>query len=173
VADSAKQARFEQAVMPYFDAAYNLARWLTRNPADADDVVQEAFLRAFQSFDNLRMPDAKPWLFAIVRNCCFTRLKKLRPFVELNESAPIASTDLDPEALQFQRVDAETLEAGMRKLPEEFREALVLREMEDLSYKEIADVTGVAIGTVMSRLSRARRQLQQHLAVPEKQESPR
>ena len=122
---------------------------------------------------NLRLPDAKPWLFAIVRNCCFTRLKKLRPFVELNESAPIPSSDPDPEAIQFQRVDAETLEAGLRKLPEEFREALVLREMEDLSYKEIADVTGVAIGTVMSRLSRARRQLQQHLAVPEKQESPR
>lgn len=140
-------------VLPHLDAAYNLARWLARSGADAEDVVQEAFLKAFQSFDQHRGTDARPWLFAIVRNCCYTMLKKKKQWVPLDESAPSQEPPI---------VQTEAIEDALRKLPPEFREAIVLREMEDFSYKEIAEVTQVPIGTVMSRLSRARRLLQEH-----------
>ena len=150
-----KRRRFEQMVLPHFDAAYNLARWLARSGADADDVVQEAFLKAFQSFDNHRGgADARPWLFAIVRNCCYTMLRKNKQWVPLDESA---------QAHEDPILASAAIEDALRALPPEFREVIVLREMEDFSYKEIAEVTGVPIGTVMSRLSRARRQLQEHV----------
>jgi RNA polymerase sigma-70 factor (ECF subfamily) len=169
VADPAKLARFEQAVMPHFDAAYNLARWLTRSPGDADDVVQEAYLRAFTFFDGFRGGDAKAWLFSIVRNTGYSWLRKNRAqdlMTEFDETMH-GDTAPSPEALQLRRADAETVRDALAKLPAEFREVLVLREMEELSYKEIADVTGIAIGTVMSRLSRARKRLHDQLVVPE------
>jgi len=175
VADSTKLTRFETAVMPHFDAAYNLARWLTHSVHDADDVVQEAYLRAFTFFDSFHGGDGRGWLLSIVRNTCFTWLRKNRAqelmteFDETFHSAAVQSPN--PETLQLRRVDAEILREGLNKLPAEFREVLVLRELEDLSYKEIAGITGVALGTVMSRLSRARRRLHECLAVPAGQES--
>ncbi len=173
VADRVKLARFEQAVMPHFDAAYNLARWLTRSSGDADDVVQEAYLRAFTFFDSFRGGDGRAWLFSIVRNTCYTWLRKNRAgdmMTEFDETA-YSTESSNPESLQLRRADAESVREALGKLPAEFREVLVLREMEELSYKEIADIAGIAIGTVMSRLSRARKRLHDHLAVAAGQES--
>lgn len=150
--------------MPHLDAAYRFARWLTRSPAEADDVVQEAFLRAFRGFDSLRGADARGWLLAIVRNCHATALKQQqrRGFVPLPEehdaqfgSETIAAVP-DPETASAAEDDNRTLARLIAALPEEHREVLLLREMEDMSYGEIATVTQVPIGTVMSRLSRAR-----------------
>ena len=126
------RVRFEATVLPHLDAAYRLARWLSPSAAEADDLVQDAVLRAFRGFDRLRAPDAKAWLLAIVRNCHRT------------------------SARQRRRHPAEPL-------PEDFREVLLLREVEDLSYREIAEVTAIPIGTVMSRLSRARALLRERL----------
>lgn len=159
-----KRGRFEAEVLPHLDAAYRFARWLSRSPGDADDVVQEAILRAFRGFDALRGSDVKAWLLAIVRNCHSTALKQQqrRAFVPLPEEgderdghAMIATTP-DPETAAMRRDEKRTLDGLMRALPEEHREVLVLRELEDMDYREIATVTNVPIGTVMSRLARAR-----------------
>jgi RNA polymerase sigma-70 factor, ECF subfamily len=162
---------FERIVMPHLGAGYNLARWLTRNDHDAEDVVQEAYLRALRSFDRYRGGDARSWVLTIVRNTCYTWLRQNRAA----EPAPggdagddgVAEVPGDPAAqpeVQFLRdVDRQLLRAALEALPAEFREALVLRELEGLSYKEIADIADVPLGTVMSRLARARRQLQQAL----------
>jgi RNA polymerase sigma factor (sigma-70 family) len=159
-----RRVRFDAEVMPHLDAAYRFARWLVRSPADADDVVQEAVLRAFRGFDALRGTDVKSWLFAIVRNCHLTALAKRerRPLVPLpDEHEPwdgpaMVSTAPGPEAETMRRDDERTLDRLLAMLPEEQREVLVLREIEDLDYREIASVTSVPIGTVMSRLARAR-----------------
>jgi RNA polymerase sigma factor (sigma-70 family) len=159
-----RRARFEAEVLPHLDAAYRYARWLSRSPADADDVVQEAMLRAFRGFDSLRGSDVKAWLLTIVRNCHSTALKQQqrRAFVPLPEEhdaadgyAMIATTP-DPESASIRRDHEHTLDRLMSTLPEEHREVLVLREIEDMDYREIATVTNVPIGTVMSRLARAR-----------------
>src|SRR3984957_10811687 len=159
-----KRGRFEAQVLPHLDAAYRFARWLARNPGDADDVVQEAFLRAFRACDSLRGSDAKAWLLAIVRNCTATALKgqQRRAFVELPtdeepvvDEAMIATTP-DPESAAMRREDERTLDRLMASLSAEHREVLVLREIEDMDYREIATVTNLPIGTVMSRLARAR-----------------
>jgi RNA polymerase sigma-70 factor, ECF subfamily len=158
------RGRFEAQVMPHLDAAYRFARWLTRSPTEADDIVQEAFLRAFRSLDSLRGADARGWLLAIVRNCHFTarRQEQRRGFVPLPEeydaefgAGTIAAVP-DPESASAAEDDRRTLARLIEALPEEHREVLLLREMEDMSYGQIAAVTGVPIGTVMSRLSRAR-----------------
>ncbi len=153
------RARFEQQVLPHLDAAFNLARWLTRNDHDAEDVVQEALLRAYRFFDGLRGAP-RPWLLAIVRNACFSWLQANRPAelraidgLEQESDAP------GPEALAARDVDRRRLNEAIAALPVQFREVLVLRELEDLAYKEIARIAEIPIGTVMSRLSRARRQL--------------
>ena len=156
------RARFERQVLPHVDAAYNLARWLTHDDHDADDVLQEAMLRAFRHFAGLR-GEARPWLLAIVRNACWSWLRANRP-AEL----PAAEDELEsdapgPEALAAREFDRRTLNEAIAALPLPFREALVLRELEDLPYKEIAAIAGIPIGTVMSRLSRARKLLLQHL----------
>jgi RNA polymerase sigma-70 factor, ECF subfamily len=159
-----RRGRFEAQVMPHLDAAYRFARWLTRSPTEADDIVQEAFLRAFRSLDTLRGADARAWLLAIVRNCYVTALRQQqrRGFVPLPEeqSAEFGSETIaavpDPESASAAEDDRRTLGRLIAALPEEHREVLLLREMEDLSYGEIAAVTRVPIGTVMSRLSRAR-----------------
>jgi RNA polymerase sigma-70 factor (ECF subfamily) len=159
-----KRGRFEAQVMPHLDAAHRFARWLTRSPGDADDLVQEAFLRAFRGFDALRGSDVKAWLLAIVRNCHATALsqQQRRGYVPLPEehdaqfgSATIAATP-DPESASIEHDERRRLERLMAELPEEHREVLLLREMEEMSYREIAAVTQVPIGTVMSRLARAR-----------------
>lgn len=159
-----KRGRFEAEVLPHLDAAYRFARWLSHSPGDVDDVVQEAILRAFRGFDALRGGDVKAWLLAIVRNCHSTALKQQqrRAFVPLPEEndaqdgyAMIAPTP-DPESASIRQDDERTLDRLMSALPEEHREVLVLREIEELDYREIATVTNVPIGTVMSRLARAR-----------------
>ena len=149
--------------LPHLDAAYNLACWLSRSRADADDIVQEAMLRAFQALESLRGADAKPWLLAIVRNCARTHgsRKSRRAFDDLGpdhealESATL-ETPADPEIATIQSDHGRRLRATIAQLPVEFRETLILREMEDLSYRDIASITQVPIGTVMSRLARAR-----------------
>lgn len=163
-----KLARFEQTVMPHLDAAYNLARWLVRNNADAEDVVQEATLRAFKFFGGFHGRDARAWLLTIVRNTCYTWMQQNRAQQltdSLDEEAhQVADESLNPEALLLENLNVELLRQAMEELPLEFREVMVLRELEELSYKEIASIVDLPLGTVMSRLSRARKRLQQTLA---------
>jgi len=164
VAESNQLARFEQMVLPHLDAAYNLARWLTRNGHDAEDLVQEAYLRAFKFFGGFHGEDGRAWLLTIVRNCCYTWLKQNRRnelMAEPEEAEEIEDLKLNPEAALIQNVDHELLRHALDELPVEYREVLILRELEGFSYKEIADVANLPIGTVMSRLARARRRLQQ------------
>jgi RNA polymerase sigma-70 factor (ECF subfamily) len=159
---SERKRRFEQLVLPHFDAAYNLARWLTRNDQDARDVVQEAVLRAYRFFDGLR-GEAKPWLLAIVRNSCLTWLAANRPAENVgfeDGAVELLPSDEDgPEVLAARNFDRRMLNQAIAGLPAQFREVLILRELEDMSYKDIARVADVPIGTVMSRLARARRML--------------
>jgi len=163
-----KIGSFEQIVLPHLDAAYNLARWLTRNEHDAEDVVQEAYLRAFEFFSGFYGTDGRGWLLTIVRNTCFTWLRRNRagelstPFDEEIHREEVASPN--PEELFLENADRQHLQDALEELPIEFREALVLRELEGLSYKEIAGVSGVPLGTVMSRLARARDRLKDSLA---------
>jgi RNA polymerase sigma-70 factor (ECF subfamily) len=151
--DATRRERFERALLPHLDAAYNLARWLTGSGHEAEDAVQEACLRALEYFEGFRGEDGRAWLLAIVRNTCYDRLRRTRPTEELLDAADSAA---GPEALQLQAADRALVHRGMERLPAEYREALVLREMEGLSYREIARVAGVPVGTVMSRLARAR-----------------
>jgi RNA polymerase sigma-70 factor (ECF subfamily) len=160
---------FEQAVLPHLDAAYNLARWLMRNEQDAQDVAQEAYLRAFRFFPGFRGGDARAWLMKIVRNTCYTWLHANRPLQEATEfdenRFPPDSCAPNPEEAVLQN-DSDTLvRKALKMLPPNSREVLVLRELEGMSYKEIADITGMPIGTVMSSLSRARGRLRQVLAI--------
>jgi RNA polymerase sigma-70 factor (ECF subfamily) len=163
---SNRRRRFEQMVLPHFAAAYNLARWLTRNDHDAEDVVQEAVLRAYRFFDGLR-GEAKPWLLTIVRNSCFTWLHANRPAdtVEFDDGDPgLHAVDEDgPEAQAQRNFDRAMVNDTIAGLPVQFREVLILRELEDLSYKDIARIADMPIGTVMSRLARARRLLAESL----------
>ena len=159
-------------MLPHLDAAYRFARWLCRSPSDADDVVQEAFLRAFRAFDSLRGGDVKAWLFTIVRNCHATaRQQEQRratlPLPEDHEAqlrAAGAMDDASPDPANVSAADEEqrTLGRLIAALPDEHRQVLLLREMEDMSYREIAAVTQVPMGTVMSRLARARAALRGH-----------
>ena len=166
---TASRERFEQAVLPHLDAAYNLARWLTRNDEDAQDVTQESFLRAFRFFDGYQGGNMRAWLLTIVRNTCYTWLHQNRsaePAVEFDEEihSEEFSTSADPELQVLANADKATLQRALEELPEMFREVLVLREIEGMSYKEIADVASISIGTVMSRLARARTRLRQSLS---------
>ena len=163
--DRRHRHRFETVVLPHLDAAYALARWLTRNDADAADVVQEAFLRAFRYFDSYRDGDARSWLLQIVRRTCYS-------WVEQNRPADIVSLEAQPEfgdaaatasggaeAVLESRSDLRRLDQLIEVLPAPLREVIVLRELHELGYHEIAEITGVPIGTVMSRLHRARSSL--------------
>jgi RNA polymerase sigma-70 factor (ECF subfamily) len=157
------QAQFEQVVMPHLDAAYNLARWLTGNHHDAEDIVQEACVRAMRFAGGFRGGNGRAWLLAIVRNMTYTWLKKNRPNVIISMDDDELAEIEDPRGPTFERLDAGVLRAALGELPVEFREAIVLRDIEGFSYKEIAEVAEVPMGTVMSRLARARRQLQDYL----------
>lgn len=163
-----KVALFEQSVLPHLGAAYNLARWLVRNPADAEDVVQESYLRAFRFFGGYHGGDIRAWLLTIVRNTTYTWLQqnRSRELAEpINDEVEgIQDEALDPETLVIQSAGVEALREALNELPIEFREVIVLREFEELSYKEISAIAEIPIGTVMSRLARARRRLQEQLA---------
>lgn len=154
-----------EVLLSHLDSAYNLARWLVRNSDDADDVVQEAYLRAFQYADGFRGGDARAWLFTIVRNSAYTWLRKTRafePVTQFDEQATTIGVETpNPEQLLLQKADGRLVEQAMSQLPVRFREILILRELEGLSYKQIADVMGVPMGTVMSSLSRARERFRQ------------
>ena len=163
-----RHARFEASVLPHLDAAYNLARWLTRNDHDAEDVVQESFARALRYFDSLRDAEARGWLLAIVRNTGYSWLEKNRPseVIALEDSGlvgadaevagHVAPADSNPEVVVLLSAQRKLVNQALEELPVAYREILILREMEDLTYKEIAHIAGIPIGTVMSRLARAR-----------------
>lgn len=156
--------RFERIVLPHLDDAYTLARYLLRDEHDAQDVVQDAVLRALRYFDGYREGDARAWLLAIVRNCCLTwqrRHRGDRLVVPFADEAVVerVSDSRETDTLAIQRSERAMLERAIATLPTEFREVIVLREVEGLSYKEISDVVGVPMGTVMSRLARARKRL--------------
>ncbi|WP_430388535.1 sigma-70 family RNA polymerase sigma factor [Dyella sp. 20L07] len=165
--DTARSARFELQVLPYLDAAYNLARWLTHDPIDAQDVVQEAMLRALRYFDSFHGSDARVWLLAIVRNTyCTMRSKSPQDSLraDLDEDAhPLIDEGPSPETLTLLAVDVGALQSALAHLPPPLREVIVLRELEECSYKEIATITEQKIGTVMSRLARARERLRAEL----------
>jgi RNA polymerase sigma factor (sigma-70 family) len=170
-----KLESFEHSVLPHLGAAYNLARWLTRNEHDAEDVVQEAYMRAFKFFRGFRGGDSRAWLLTIVRNTCYTWMQQNRSrelTAVLDEEIHMLESDSpSPEALLLRSVDKEKLRRALDELPLEFREAIVLRELEEMSYKEIADISGVPLGTVMSRLARGRKRLQRVLTGGKGQEA--
>jgi RNA polymerase sigma factor (sigma-70 family) len=155
--------RFDSNILPHLNAAYNFARWLTRNDAEAEDVVQDACIRAMRFFDSFRGGDARSWLMAIVRNTWYSRAGRRAPVTELNPMSQPAHEPvdeaLDPEALLLQQHAVARVRDGLEQLPVDFREVIVLREIEGLSYKEIAAVINAPIGTVMSRLARGRERL--------------
>ena len=162
---SADRERFEETVLPHLDAALNLARWLLRNRADAEDVTQEAMLRAYRFFHQFRGGAVRAWLLQIVRNTCYSWLDKNRPSemsVEFNEESH-ESQAASPEALAAQDDERRRLMFALESLPARWREVIILRELEGCSYKEVAEITGIPMGTVMSTLSRARERLQKTL----------
>ena len=171
-----QRQRFREVVLPHLDDALSLARWLTGNATDAEDVVQDACIRAFGAIANLRDGNPRAWLLSIVRNTAFTWLAKNRPKtlvvtddVRVFEEAHLQMIDRQapatPETLLIQKADGEILTRAIAALPLDYREVLVLREIEGLSYREIAEITGVPAGTVMSRLARARIQLIQRIGM--------
>lgn len=163
-----KSAEFERLLLPHLDAAYNLARWLLRDGADAEDVVQEAYLRALKFFGGFRGGDARAWILKIVRNTAFTWLEKNRPpeapaSFDETRHGPVEEP-MPIEADLVRKADATAIQAALNELPTQFREIVAMRDIEGLSYKEIADIADIPIGTVMSRLARARGRLARALA---------
>jgi RNA polymerase sigma factor (sigma-70 family) len=161
-----KLLRFETQVVRHLDSAFNLARWFTRNDDDAKDLVQEAALRAFNAFDNFRGADGKVWLFVILRNLFYSSVTRKTPEqAEFNEEIHSGGEPSgNPEVLLFRDIETRLVRQAIEQLAAEYREALVLREIEGLSYREIAEITESPLGTVMSRLSRGREQLRNSLA---------
>jgi RNA polymerase sigma-70 factor (ECF subfamily) len=166
----ARRRRFEALALPHLDAAYNLARWLSRNPGDAQDIVQDAFVRALRFFDAFRGDSARPWLLAIVRRVWYDEWRRrassaeIAVFDDARDDRPpdgwdTAGAGVDPETLAIRAQDAQRVHDALERLPAAYREVLILREMEELSYREIATVIDAPVGTVMSRLARARGRL--------------
>ena len=173
-ADAERSRRFQLVALPHLDAAYNLARWLSGNALDADDIVQDAFMRAFRFFESLRGESARPWLLAIVRRTWYTEWRRrtnsqeVAPFDDaLDETSlfePICETYADPQTLLLKGEHARLVREALMQLPVEFREVLILRELEEMSYRDIAVIADLPVGTVMSRLARGRRKLAALLA---------
>ncbi|WP_423196252.1 MULTISPECIES: RNA polymerase sigma factor [unclassified Cupriavidus] len=165
--DASERRRFDALVLPHLDAAYNLARWLCGGTTDADDVVQEAFLRAYRLFASFRGEQPRPWLLAIVRNAWFTLYRQRRSAAETAYDDDVPDTTLpewhgtlaSPEQALLREDDIRLVHAALERLPVVFREVIVLRELEDLHYRDIAAIAGIPVGTVMSRLARGRRML--------------
>ena len=172
--ENLSQPDFERALLPHLDAGYNLARWLLRNDQDAEDAVQEAYLRAYKAFSRFRGGDGKAWFLTILRNVCYTLIRRRQkheapePFDE--EVHHVADEAELREAFR-KKADAESLRRALEKLPPEFREMIVLHDLEGLAYKEIAAVAGLPLGTVMSRLSRARGRLRAEIVAGAAKES--
>ena len=165
--EKGKLTQFDQSILPHMNAAYNLARWLTRNEDDAEDMVQEAYLRAFKFFNTFHGLDGRSWLLSIVRNVCYTWLQQNRA-QELTtmfdeETHSVDGDTSNPATLMLQSDDQQIVRQAVEELPVEFREVVVLRELEGFSYNEIAEVAKIPLGTVMSRLARARERLKQLL----------
>ena len=162
--DEIRTVRFEETVLPHLAAAYNLARWLVHNEHDAEDLVQEAYLRAFKFFSGYHGGDSRAWLLTIVRNTCYAWLQQnraLRLIDPIDDKLEEVGSDFaDPETLLLQDADSQLVRQALEELPVEFREIVVMREMEGLAYKEIANIVDIPIGTVMSRLARGRKRLQ-------------
>jgi RNA polymerase sigma-70 factor, ECF subfamily len=175
--DAERAGRFREAALPLLDDVYTLARYLMRDAADAEDAVQECYLRALRHFDSYRGPAMKPWLLAILRNVCKAEFgrRAAQPLTAEPDEDEQAADDLlpwqerqlSPEAELLRRCDGETIRRLVAALPEPFREAVVLRDINDLSYRDIAEVVGVPVGTVMSRLARARSMLRARWNVEE------
>jgi RNA polymerase sigma-70 factor (ECF subfamily) len=165
--DQDKQAQFEQTILPHINAAFNLAHWMIRNDQDAEDIVQESYLRAYKYFSSYQGGDSRSWLLTIVRNTCYTWLHENQAkglTVDLDEEISSAEIDGDDPEQRLQiKADQESVTHALEELPAAFRELIVLRELEGMSYKEIALIAGVPIGTVMSRLARARQRLKECL----------
>jgi RNA polymerase sigma factor (sigma-70 family) len=169
-----RSARFQQMALPHLDAAFNLARWLCGNPNDAEDIVQDAYIRAFRYFDMFHGDNARPWLLTIVRRTWYSEWQKRemsRHSVEFDENLDDEtfegwsdSSAADPETLMIRDQDTRLVHAALEQLPAEYREVMVLRELEELSYREIATIADLPVGTVMSRLARGRRRLATSLA---------
>jgi RNA polymerase sigma-70 factor (ECF subfamily) len=169
--DPARARRFRETALPHLDAVYTLARYLLRDPSDADDAVQECYLRALRHFDTLRSPDVKPWLFAILRNVCRVEYGRRSRILLYDANAepdkpedaiPMWREAQDtPETEVLRKLDAETIQGLVAALPDVFREVIVLREIEDMSYREIAEIVSTPVGTVMSRLARGRAMLRE------------
>ena len=169
--DSARSQRFRDAALPHLDAVYTLARFLLRDPADADDAVQECYLRALRHFDTLRCPDVKPWLLAILRNVCrveYGRQSRVMLYDvnvepdQIDGAMPLWREAPDtPETLVLRKLDVEAIRRLVAALPDGFREVIVLREIDDMSYREIAAIVDAPVGTVMSRLARGRAMLRE------------
>lgn len=171
-----KEKRFQAMVLPHLDSAFNLARWLTRSHQDAEDIVQEAYLRAFKFFDSFHGEDGRAWLLSIVRNTFYTWYQQNKTqanstqfeeelhSIQPEDAAATQYVDNNPEALLIQKDSRRQLQQALEALSVEFREVMVMRELEDLSYKQIAGIVGIPIGTVMSRLGRGRKQLAEILA---------
>jgi RNA polymerase sigma-70 factor (ECF subfamily) len=165
--EPAERRRFEDVTLPHLDAAYNLARWLTQDEHAAEDVVQEAFLRAARYFDSFRGGDGRPWLLGVVRRASFDWLAKHRSRGAVSFNADLhdrGDESSSPERMAMRKVDQADVREALNELPTELREIMVLRDIEGCSYREIASVTEIPLGTVMSRLSRAREKLRQRLA---------
>jgi RNA polymerase sigma factor (sigma-70 family) len=162
-----ERERFEQAVLPHLDAAYNLARWLTRNDHDAEDLVQAACLRAVKFFGGFRGANSRAWLLTIVRNTCYTWIEEKRgrgPETAFDEGIHgVETSTTGPEKAVLRQEDEQSVRRAVEELPVELREVVVLRELQGLSYKEIAAIAGIPMGTVMSRLARARERLRERL----------
>jgi RNA polymerase sigma-70 factor (ECF subfamily) len=162
--EASKLALFEHTIVPHLNDAHNLARWLTRNQQDAEDVVQEAYLRAFRFFDGFHGGDGRAWLLAVVRNTCISwmgrRTGAESTSVEFDEHVHRAADEAESaEQVLIRNSKIESLRACVETLPVEYREVIVMRELQELSYREISEVAGIPIGTVMSRLSRGRMRL--------------
>jgi RNA polymerase sigma-70 factor (ECF subfamily) len=168
---------FEQTMLPHLDAAHNLARWLLRHDHDAEDAVQDAFLRAYRAFDRFRGGDGRAWLLTIVRNVCYSRLRsahqQAHPEVFSDELHGLTEDPGETRAVAWRELRSEQLREALERLAPEFREMIVLHELECLAYRDIAAVAGIPIGTVMSRLARARRKLQTELVALTKPEAAR
>ena len=167
-------ASFEAMMLPHMDAAHNLARWLLRNEQDAQDIVQEAYLRAFKSFSGFHGSNGRAWLLTIVRNTAYTLLKRNRAVdltTTFDEEIHVSDREsVSPAAILEHAEDAELMKNAMNQLPAEFREILTLRHQEELSYQEIGEILEIPVGTVMSRLARARAKLREYLASQMSQE---